>query len=152
MAKTAALNKNGNGNGNSSQVSDDDKAAPRTSPFMRRITREMIIEPSPLDFIDGMNSREFALERSCRAILRDRFESQREWLDFAQEMWDWELGTTDRENAVKVAGLIAKVRSILFQKAGNEKVVEEFKRKLTSELGLSVPGEPKSKGFAKAAS
>lgn len=62
----------------------------RGNVMMRPITPEMYDDPQPLDFADEWDSREFTWEKCFRLILEPlKFKTEKDWLSFASEVWDW---------------------------------------------------------------
>lgn len=90
---TAAKRQDSPEDKNNVPVATDDKQQDKSSGgyiFMRVLHPDYLTDPHPLDFADGMDSREFALEKTSRMIVKPLgFASEKEWIGFATEAWDW---------------------------------------------------------------
>lgn len=83
------------GNG---QPEEPSKKKRSGNPFMFAIRPEYLSEPRPLEFAEGMDSREFVLEKCNKAILQSlEIKSEKEWLKFASQVWAWAEEAEERE-------------------------------------------------------
>lgn len=58
--------------------------------LLRLITADMYLTPHPLEFTNEFDSREFCLEKGYRLLLEPlEFQSEKQWLDYAREVWEW---------------------------------------------------------------
>lgn len=103
----------------------------RGSPFMYALTPEMIQEPYPLDFADGMDSYDFAMEKCRRLICGPlKFKSQKEWLEFAKSVWGWVESASDREAKLQADQLVERIKSLIAETQDNPKLNQLIKEKL----------------------
>ena len=137
MPRTAVLSKDNQTNGS---IIEPDSSEPngnngsekkRSNPFMYGLTPEMIEEPYPLDFADGMDSYEFALEKFRRLICVPlKFKSQKELLDFAKAEWQWIETASDRETKTQAEQMIDKVKNWIAETQDNPKLNQLIKDRL----------------------
>jgi len=53
------------------------------NPLMKRLAPEMLSAPYPLDFVDGMMSDNFTLEKCHKTIIEPlAIKTQKDWLDY----------------------------------------------------------------------
>ena len=103
----------------------------RGSPFMYALTPEMIQEPYPLDFADGMDSYDFAMEKCRRTICGPlKFRSQKDLLEFAKAEWQWIETASDRETKTQAEQMIDKVRNWIAETQDNPKLHQLIKDRL----------------------
>lgn len=139
MPRTAVLSKESQTNG---ATSDPDFNEPngssgsekkRSNPFLHNLTPEMIEEPYPLDFADGMDSYEFALEKFRRLICGPlKFRSQKDLLEFAKAEWQWIETTVDREAKVQADQLVEKIKNLIAETSDNPKLNQLIKEQLAN--------------------
>lgn len=98
------------------------------NPFMRGLSPEMLKNPFPLEFAEGSDSVEFALDKTMKTIIDGLgFESQKEWLDFAKQAWQWKEKASGRRKDAIAEHLLAK--------AGDDtELLEILRRKLEDRL------------------
>ena len=90
--------------------SQTDKRNTRGYILMRVISPDMFNSPHPLDFADGMDSREFVLEKCSKLILEPlEFATQKEWIRFAEEVWDWAEAAELRQKQALVDSFINSI-------------------------------------------
>ena len=90
--------------------SQTDKRNTRGYILMRVVSPDMVSNPHPLDFADGMDSREFVLEKCFKLILEPlEFATEKEWLKFAQEIWDWAEAAELRQKQALVDSFISSI-------------------------------------------
>ena len=93
-----------------SQVNGAEEKKKRTNPWMHKLSAQMIADPFPLDFIDGMDSKEYALEKLRREVIAPLgFASQKDWLEFARQGWSWAENSSIREKQAEVNSLISRI-------------------------------------------
>lgn len=92
--------------------------------LMKRLKPDYLSSPEPLDFADGMMSNEFCFEKTSKMILEPlAFETEKEWLAFAKQAWQWQQQAETREKE-------AIANSVLHQIESDPKVLEILKEKL----------------------
>lgn len=105
----------------------------RGSPFMHALLPEMVNEPYPLDFADGMDSFDFAKEKCRRMIVGPLdFESQKEWLDFAKAVWTWIETASDREARAQADQLVQQIKDLIAETEKSPKLNQLIKEKLAA--------------------
>lgn len=111
------------------ETTQDDKPNKKIgNPFMRGLSPEMLKNPFPLEFAEGSDSVEFALDKTMKTIIDGLgFESQKEWLDFAKQAWQWKEKASERRKDAIADQLLAK--------AGDDiELLEILRRKLEDRL------------------
>ena len=137
MARTAVLTKDNQTN-DSTPESDLNESngnngteKKRGSPFMYALSPEMIQEPYPLDFADGMDSFDFAREKCRRSICGPlKFKSQKEWLKFASSVWEWVESASDREAKIQANQLVERIKNLIAETSDNPKLNQLIKEQL----------------------
>ncbi|PIG94581.1 hypothetical protein [Gloeocapsopsis sp. IPPAS B-1203] len=95
---------------------------------MKVVNPEMLSNPYPLDFMDGMMSNEFCYEKANKTLLQPlEFKTEKEWLAFCKQVWTWNESTELRESE-------AIANQFLSQYQDNPKIIEIIKRKLSEQM------------------
>lgn len=93
--------------------------------LMKRLKPEFLSDPQQLGFAEGMMSDEFCFEKTCKTILEPlAFETEKEWIAFAKQAWDWQQQAETREKE-------AIANSLLHEIEGDPKLLEILKEKLS---------------------
>lgn len=111
------------------EITQDDKPSKKIgNPFMRGLSPEMLKNPFPLEFAEGSDSVEFALDKTMKTIIDGLgFETQKEWLDFAKQAWQWKEKATERRKDALADQILSK--------AGDDpELLEILRRKLEDRL------------------
>ena len=103
----------------------------RGSPFMYSLLPEMVTDPYPLEFADGMDSYDFAMEKCRRTIVAPlKFKNQKEWLDFAKSVWVWVESTDEREIKAQADQLAQRIQYLIAETQSNPLLNQLLKEKL----------------------
>lgn len=95
------------------------------SPYMHSFKPEMWTDPHPLDFADGLNSRDFVLEKMSRQVLKSlQPKNLEEWLEIAEEAWNW----FESEEARRKQVLLEKVLSSEVE--GNSQLIDYLEERI----------------------
>lgn len=122
------------GNG---QAEEPSKKKRTGSPFMYALRPDFLSEPRPLEFANGMDSRELAWEKCTRTILQAlEIKSEKEWLKFAQQVWAWAEEAEERERAAALEAEAqrkeAAAEELLNLIGDDPKLLKSFQAKLAT--------------------
>ena len=124
---------NGQLESNGSNGESGETGKKRGSPYMYSLLPQMVSDPYPLDFADGMDSYDFATEKCRRLIVSPlKFKSQKEWLDFAKSTWAWVESASDREAKVQADQLVQRIQELIAETQENPKLNQLIKEKLAA--------------------
>ena len=77
---------------------------------MRKLDPEMLTDPYPLDFADGMMSDSFCYEKAFKEFIKPlEIKSKDEWLNFCKEIWEWAEEAENREIEARVDEFMKQV-------------------------------------------
>ena len=92
---------------------------------------EMVQQPYPLDFADGMDSYDFAMEKTRRQIIDPlKFPNEKEWLAFAKDSWGWTENTSDRKTKAQANHLLERIKNLIVETQDNPKLNQLIKDQL----------------------
>jgi len=92
---------------------------------MHGLKPEYLSHPEPLDFANGMWSDQFCFEKCSKVIVEQLgFQNEKEWLAFANQVWQWQQQAEAREKE-------AIANDVLRQIEGDPKLLEIVKAKLS---------------------
>lgn len=100
---------------------------------MRALKPEMVSDPYPLDFADGMDSLTYAMER-CRQVIIDplRFKSVKEYLEFCKQSWLRAEDIWDKEAEGEASKVEQEVQKLLAKTEGRAKLNQLVKEKVAA--------------------
>ena len=141
MPRTTVLTRDNQTNGatiepdSSESAGNNGSEKKRSNPFMYGLTPEMIESPYPLDFADGMDSYDFALEKFRRLICGPlKFKSQKDLLDFAKAEWQWIETASERETKVQAEQMVERIKNWIAETQENPKLNQLIKEQLADVL------------------
>lgn len=91
------------------QTEAGEKKTKRGNPLNYAISSDYLSNPRPLEFANGLRSDEFAMEKCAKVILEPlSLETEKEWLNFAKQVWTWAQEAEYRKKEALADELISK--------------------------------------------
>lgn len=105
---------------------EEAKPGRRRNPLNHPLSSDFLSKPHSLDFTEGLQSDEFAMEKCAKVILEPlEFESEKEWLSFAKQVWAWVEQEDVRRKEAVAEEIVATLND-------DDELLNIFKKKLVA--------------------
>ena len=124
---------NGHVESNGSNGGSSGTEKKRSNPYLHALLPQMISDPYPLDFADGMDSYDFAMEKCRRLIISPlKIKTSKAWLEFSKSTWGWVESASDREARAHADQLVKQIQDLIAETEEDPKLNQLIKEKLAA--------------------
>lgn len=108
----------------SEDATEANKPNRKGNSLMKRLEPDFLSNPHPLEILDGIMSDHFCFEKCSKLIAEQlEFQTEKEWLAFAKQVWHWQQEAETRRKEVAAAAILQQIES-------DPKLLEILKQKL----------------------